>query len=94
MLEKCSAELYSEDERQHNTFYIADSRGVAIWNSDKMEVDTGKGISKKCEWTLSNYIKLSRIKYPSKAKFFCVKQKKGIYILASLLFEFVFVFYR
>ena len=78
MLEKCSAELYSEDERQHNTFYIADSRGVAIWNSDKMEVDTGKGISKECE--LSNYIKLSKIKYSSKAKFFCVKQKKGICI--------------
>ena len=39
MLTKCVQELFSEEEQESNDFYIADSRGVAIWNGDKIEVD-------------------------------------------------------
>ena len=62
-------------------FYIADSKGVAIWNGDKIEVDVeGSGLEKarECDWTLEKYIRLSNAKYPSKARFFCVKKEKGI----------------
>ena len=69
MLEKCVHALYDEDERKENDFYIADSRGVAIWSADKMIIDTKEGET-ECDWTLGKYIQLSRIKYPSKARFF------------------------
>ena len=81
MLTKCVQELFSEEEQESNDFYIADSRGVAIWNADKIEVDV-EGIgqtARECDWTLEKYIKVSGMKFPSKAHFFCVKKEKGIY---------------
>ena len=45
----------------------------------------GEGVTKECDWTLNNYIKLSRMKYPSKAKFLCVKQNKGMKFLHDLI---------
>ena len=81
VLSKCMQELYSEEDRKNFDFYIADSKGVAIWNGDKIEVDVeGSGLEKarECDWTLEKYIRLSNAKYPSKARFFCVKKEKGI----------------
>ena len=66
-------------KKSSNSFYIADSRGVEIWNSDEVKVDvesSGQN-QESCEWNLERYIKLSGIKYPSKARFFCVKKVKG-----------------
>ena len=80
MLAKCVQEIFSVEEQESHEFYIADSRGVAIWNGDKIEVDiegTGE-TARECDWSLEKYIKLSRMKYPSKARFFCVKKKKGM----------------
>ena len=74
-------ELFSEEEQESNYFYIADSRGVAIWNGDKIEIyveETGQTVQ-ECDWTLEKYIKLSGMKFPSKARFFCVKKEKGMY---------------
>ena len=77
MVKKCSQEIYGEKAADKEfSFYIADSRGIEIWNSDTIEIDTEGSGSKKesCLWSLGNYIKLSGIKYPSKARFFCVKK--------------------
>ena len=76
MVKKCVQELYSEKEQESHKFYIADSRGVEIWNSDQIEVDVECSGEKHkcCDWSLEKYIKLSGIKYPSKARFFCVEQ--------------------
>ena len=87
MLTKCVQETYSEEDQRSCDFYIADSRGVAIWNGDKIEVDiegTGQK-ARECEWTLERYIRLSRVKYPSKARFFCVKKTKGTCNLYSII---------
>lgn len=84
MLEKCVQETYSEEDQRKFDFYIADSRGVAIWNGDRIEVDvegSGQKRSRECDWTLEKYIRLSNAKYPSKARFFCVKREKGIILL-------------
>lgn len=88
MLEKCVGELYSNtaDIEQYD-FYIADSRSVAIWNSDDLEYDEEGGGTRKCSWTLSNYIKLSCVKFPSKVKFFCVKQEKGFYMFTNCIIK-------
>ena len=57
---------------------IADSRGAEVWNGDKIKLDSSEGpAQEECVWTLGQYIKLTRIKYPSKAKFFCVKKEKS-----------------
>ena len=82
MLKKCVQEIYTEEEQKDNDFYIADSRGIAIWNGDRIEVDIeGSGErARECEWTLDKFIKLSNAKYPSKARFYCVKKTKGTII--------------
>ena len=80
VLSKCVQELYSEEDQKKFEFYIADSKGVAIWNGDKIEVDieeSGQKKSRECDWTLEKYIRLSNARYPSKARFFCVKKDKG-----------------
>ena len=83
MLKKCVQEIYTEEEQKDNDFYIADSRGITIWNGDRIEVDIeGSGErARECEWTLDKFIKLSNAKYPSKAKFYCVKKAKGTIII-------------
>ena len=70
--------LYSEDEQEGSRFYIADSRGVPIWTDDYLVID-GKNGEEKVPWTLMKYIEYSHVKYPSKSKFFCVRE--GVLIL-------------
>ena len=62
-------ELFAEEE-QHN--YVADGRGLRgaeVCSGDKFAVDLESSgeRTRECKWTLEKYIKLSRIKYPSKA---------------------------
>ena len=75
MLEKCCS-IYSTEEREKATFYIADSRGVPIWTSDYLVIDGEDGKEQKVPWTLMKYIEYSHFKYASKAKFFCVRNGK------------------
>ena len=58
MLEKCIAEIYTEEERENAEFYIADSRGIPIWSSDTIKIDVDNG-TEELEWTLNHYIHLS-----------------------------------
>ena len=48
-------------------------RGIPIWNSDTIRIDV-EGGTEELQWTLSRYIKISNIKYPSKARFYCVRR--------------------
>jgi hypothetical protein len=74
MLERCINQLnYSVEEKKKCRFYLADSKGVPVWISDTLSVDA-EGGEKNVQWILSNYIEYSNIKYPSKAKIYCVKQ--------------------
>ena len=68
MLEKCVS-VYSDDEQEGSSFYIADSRGVPIWTDDYLLIDD-KDAEKKLPWTLIKYVEYSHVKYPSKSKFF------------------------
>ena len=73
MLEKCLP-LYTEQEREKASFYVADSRGVPIWTNDYLVVDGKDGKEEKVPWTLMKYIEYSHVKYPSKSKFFCARK--------------------
>ena len=48
-------------------YYLADSAGVII--SDTLVIDQPDGTDKQLEWTLDTYLKVSRVKYQSKARF-------------------------
>lgn len=78
MLTKCVQELFSNEEQEKHDFYIADAQGIAVWNGDSiaMDLESSGETTESCEWTLIQYIKLSK-KFPSKARFFCVKKEKG-----------------
>lgn len=72
MLERCM-EVYNQEEREGAEFYVADSRGCRIWSDDKIVIDLDGG-PQEMEWTLGRHIRLSNVKYPSKAKYYCVRK--------------------
>ena len=78
MLERCISML--KYDKKDCEFYLADSKGVPIWtaNTISMDDDDGEG---EIPWTLMNFIRHSNIRYPSKAKLYCVKKGKytGVY---------------
>ena len=77
MLETCINQLdYSEAEKREKSFYIADSRGISICKSDTLCVEDKGAGEKNIPWTLMSYIKYSNVRYPSKAKFYCVGKSK------------------
>lgn len=80
--------------QEQNDFYIADTRGIAIWNGDKIEVDVeGSGQrARECDWTLEQYIHLSSAKFFSKARFYCVKKPKGTFGGEGLLLARILIY--
>lgn len=76
MLEKCKEALYSSEELNDAAeYYLADSRGSII--SDKIVLDSNDGVE-ELQWTLSSYISVSNMKYPSKARFYCLRKGSRI----------------
>lgn len=73
VLDKCIQEVYGT-ESQNAEFYIADKGGVPIWTKDVIELDLGNGGVEEISWSLHQYILLSKTKYPSKTKLYCVKK--------------------
>ena len=76
MLAKCVEEIFPEEDKDKFDFYIADSIGAEVWNGDKITVVKGPH-RKNMYGRWDSIFKLTRIKYPSKAKFFCVKKEKS-----------------
>ena len=58
------------------TFYIADGSGVSI-EKESFGIVTEDGNKNYIAWTLANYLQISLIKYPSRARLYCVKLCKG-----------------
>lgn len=71
MLDKCIEAVYSTEETQDAEFFIADSRGSII--SETIELDSEDGVE-ELPWTLMRYISISNVKYPSKARFYCLRK--------------------
>lgn len=76
MLEKCVETVYPPEKRVGAEFYLANGGGIAICpSSKKFSVDTSDSQSQEIEWTLMQYISLSGVKYPSKARIYCVRKE-------------------
>ena len=70
MLEKSKRLVWGEFSEGDN-YYLADGSGSCIEQS-QFEVGTNSGKQEVLPWTLSNYLKVSNIKFPSRARIYCV----------------------
>lgn len=59
MLDKCVGELYEENDKEGAEFYIADPKGIPVWNKDKIQVDMKSREVEEWEWTLGEYLDLT-----------------------------------
>ena len=77
VLEKCVSAVFPDDDesdRDSCFYYVATGRGIPISSEEFIRVENDDGIEECIPWTLQTYIKLSSIKYASKARFYCVKK--------------------
>jgi len=66
---------------------------MPIYSGEHIQVDNDDGVEEFIPWTLEAYIKLSSIKYPSKARFYCVKKfVKSMLWLLGAVFQPKFMF--
>lgn len=86
MLQRCKEVVYPVSKPDAD-YYIANANGIAVSGPEgfiTLDRD-GVGSEQKVPWTLEAYIRLSKLKYPSKAKFYCVEVQKGTCINCILL---------
>jgi len=76
MLEKSKAQLYSI-QCQGASYYMADTSGTRVCIDGFIIVDKADGSEQQVPWTVETYIKMSNMKYPSKARFYCVEELPG-----------------
>lgn len=76
MLDRCRKAVYPSEQGQAQ-YYVANSTGAAIWCGDVITMDMSDGSTKSVPWTLEMYLKCSKKKYPSRARFYCVKNVCG-----------------
>ena len=76
-VKKICQEATWPEEEDGVDFYIADGSGVSI-EKEKLEVLSDDGKKNFVSWTLSNYLKISHIKFPSRARLYCVRVAKGV----------------
>ena len=72
VLEKCISVVFPDDKTDDCEYYVANGRGMPICGEEYIRVDNDEGVEELIPWTLHTYIKLSSIKYASKARFYCV----------------------
>ena len=76
MLKKSKAQLYST-QCQGASYYMADTSGTRVCIDGFIIVDKADGSEQQVPWTVETYIKMSNMKYPSKARFYCVEELPG-----------------
>ena len=75
VLQKCVSVVFPDDtDTRECEYYIANGRGMCICNEEYIRVDNADGEEECIPWSLQTYIRLSSIRYASKAQFYCVKK--------------------
>lgn len=72
MLNKCQEVVWNKGHKNYQ-YFLADGSGTAI-DSGSFELDLPDGSKESLPWTLSNYLKVSNIRYPSRARLYCVRK--------------------
>ena len=77
VLEKCISVVFPDDDPESTEFdyYVANGRGMCVYgNEDYIRIDNDDGQEECIPWTLQTYIKLSSVRYASRARLYCVKR--------------------
>lgn len=79
--EKCRECVWGDPSNEYK-YYMADGTGTAI-GSNSFSIDLEDKTKTVLPWTLSNYLKVSGVKYPSRLRLYCVRKFEtgGCYIM-------------
>ena len=76
MVERCRMAIYPNEEESAK-YYVANSTGACIASGHTITLDRSDGTVDAVPWTLETYLKCSKKKYASRARFYCVKRISG-----------------
>ena len=88
VLKKSQRNVWSDCEEDFQ-FFLADGSGSCIEPKD-FEIDLEDGKQQVVPWTLDNYLKVSNIRFPSRARLYCVKSIPVPGTSKSLIFLYCF----
>ena len=71
MLSKCVESVW-KDAPQNSNFFLSDGFGSSI-TSKNFEIDLADGTKEIVSWSLANYLRVACIRYPSRARLYCVR---------------------
>ena len=74
IIEKCKRIVWSDfGANASRQFYLADGSGTCIEQpQSQFEVSRADGQQEVLPWTLENYLKVSNLKFASRARLYCV----------------------
>ena len=72
VLNKCCETVWGSKKRNYE-YFLADGSGIAI-NSCSFDLNLPDGSKETLPWTLSNYLRVSNVKYPSRVRLYCVRK--------------------
>ena len=61
-----------KDAPQNSNFFLSDGSGSSI-TSKNFEIDLADGTKEIVSWSLANYLRVACIRYPSRARLYCVR---------------------
>ena len=76
ILSQCKQVVWSDDkEIDTHRFYLADGSGASIYAGGNFELTSPLENGKKeiLPWTLQNYLRVSKVAFPSRARIYVVK---------------------
>lgn len=74
MVERCRGEVYPDSPPSAH-YYVTDSSGAA--EDSQLKIGMGDGPANQIPWSLLTFLIVSKMKYPSKAKLYCVQVTSG-----------------
>jgi hypothetical protein len=81
MLQKCQDAVWGKSHEY--IYFIADGSGSSICTSSTFNIELADGSKQELPWTLSNYMKVSNIKYPSRLRLYCVRKLSSKFATSS-----------
>ena len=76
VVQKMKREIFGSDAPS-GEYYIANASGTPVSSGDSIVMSQADGAEQKVPWSLETYLKVSKIKYQSKARFYCVQKLQG-----------------
>ena len=92
VLEKLKKEIFGANAPTAAQYYIAKANVIPVSTGDTITMAQADGAEHQVPWSLETYLKVSRIKYPSKAQFYCVQKLPGIDVYNNFFFTIMIIF--